>query len=504
MQSFRFVGLIMAAAMVFTAGCGSAGQSSVAPPPPPVSAEETTPPDKISVPWFENDTLNPYSCETLQNYYLAGLLCDPLVALSPDQIPQHRLALDITTENNLTFIISLRHDAVFSDGTPLTGEDVLFSLELARLSPRFAPALTGVATAEAIDSGTVRITLTSPDLLFPRCLTFPIIKKDTGDLPVPVGVGRFLLNTDQQALIRNDSYYSPAKNLRQLSLVATTSLEEQSYAIMEGKIDLMYSDLQGDLNLGLGIGYRQIPLSNMVYLGINGGEGHAGAQTVVRQALSGLIDRDEISRKVYMGFAASTSLPVNPSMAQTTLSSADLEVNREKQYGLLRQAGYTTAPDGSWQSSLAPHTPLRLELLVNEDNDERVSAAELIARMYKEAGIPVTIVPLPFAQYSERITKGEYDLYIGEVRLAYNMDISQLIFPGGSLNPAAPSLPALSAAYNDVKSGKSKPEVVEERLRTDLPVIPLLFRRGILCFSRDFSANIVATEQDIFYNINEW
>lgn len=504
MQSFRFVGIVVAAAMVFTAGCGSPGQSSAAPTPTPAPAAEIVPPQQISVPWFENDTLNPYSCQTLQNYYLAGLLCDPLVALSPEQIPQYRLALEVTTENNLTFIVPLRHDAVFSDGTQLTAEDVLYSLELARLSPRFAPALTGIASAEAVDSGTVRITLTAPDLLFPRCLTFPILKKDTGDLPVPVGVGRFLPNLPQQTLVRSDSYYSPTKNLRKLSLVPTDSLEEQSYAIMEGKIDLMYSDLQGDLNLGLGIGYRQIPLSNMVYLGINGGDGHAGAQTAVRQALSGLIDRDEISRKVYMGFAASTSLPVNPSMSQTTLNSADLEVNREKQYGLLEQAGYTVAADSSWQRSSAPYTPLRLELLVNEDNDERVSAAELIARMYKEAGIPVTIVQLPFAQYSERIAKGEYDLYIGEVRLAYNMDISQLIFPGGSLNPAAPSIPSLSATYSDVKSGKSQSSVVEEQLRTDLPIIPLLFRRGILCFSRDFSANIVATEQDIFYNINEW
>lgn len=503
MRTVRFVGLIAAAAMVFSAGCGQPAQSSIAPAPPPVSAAEIKPLEQISVPWFENDTLNPYSCQTLQNYYLAGLLCDPLVALGAEHTPQYRLALDVTTENNLTYIIPLRHDAFFSDGTQLTAEDVLYSLELARASPRFAPGLVGIATAEAVDSGTVRITLAAPDVFFSRSLTFPILKKDTADLSVPVGVGRFTPNTAQRTLTRNDSYYTPVKNLKKLLLVTTDSLEEQSFAIMEGKIDLMYSDLQGDLNLGLGIGYRQIPLSNMVYLGVNGGEGHAGAQTAVRQALSGLIDRDEISRKVYMGFAASTALPVNPSMAQTTLSAADLEVNREKQYGLLRQAGYTTAPDGSWQSAAAP-VPLRLELLVNEDNDERRSAAELIARMYKDSGIPLTIVPLPFAQYNERIAKGEYDLYIGEVRLAYNMDISQLIFPGGSLNPSAAALPALSSVYSDVKSGKSEPARVEEQLRTDLPIIPLLFRRGILCFSRDFSANIVATEQDIFYNVSEW
>ncbi|MEG1777384.1 MAG: ABC transporter substrate-binding protein, partial [Angelakisella sp.] len=288
----------------------------------------------------------------------------------------------------------------------------------------------------------------------------------------------------------NAAYYNPVKHIQQISLVSTASLEAQSFAIMEGKIDFMYSDLQGDLNLGLGIGYRQIPLSNMVYLGVNGND--ACAPQAVRSALSGLIDRDELARKVYMGFASSTSLPISPSVAATTLSASDLEVNKDKQHLALAQAGYT------------PEAPLALELLVNEESDERSSTAELITKMYKDSGIALTVTVLPFAQYSERIAKGEYDLYLGEVRLPYNMDLSALIFPGGALNPAAPSLPALAALYNEVRTGESSPELLEERLRSELPIIPLLFRRGILCFSRDFSANIVATEQDIFYNIVDW
>lgn len=486
----RLIGLVLAAAVTCSAGCahGTAPASPAAPTPAPteVTAKKQ---DSINVPWFPEDSLNPYSCETLQNYYLAGLLCDPLVALGADQTPQNRLALELTPDHN-TYIIPLRHDALFSDGTPLTAEDVLYSLELARASPRFSAGLAGVEKAEAADSGTVRITLTAPDVFFPRALTFPIIKKDTAELAIPIGVGRFTPRTEQKLLVRNAAYYNPVKHINQIALCSTNSLEEQSFAIMEGKIDFMYSDLQGDLNLGLGIGYRQIPLSNMVYLGVNGSG--ACASQAVRSALSGLIDRDELARKVYMGFASSTSLPISPSAAVTTLSASDLEVNKDKQHLTLTQAGYT------------PEAPLVLELLVNGESDERGSAAELITKMYKDSGIALTVTVLPFAQYSERIAKGEYDLYLGEVRLPYNMDLSALIFPGGALNPAAPSLPALAALYAEVRGGKSPPELLEERLRSELPIIPLLFRRGILCFSRDFSANIVATEQDIFYNIVDW
>ncbi|MEG0752572.1 MAG: ABC transporter substrate-binding protein [Angelakisella sp.] len=497
-MKLRIISALLAVAFICCGCMARPDESSSVPAlsPNPMPAPKVL--EQVNVPWFPDDSLNPYSCNTLQNYYLGGLLCDPLVALDGQQKPENRLALEVTAERN-NYIIQLRHDAVFSDGSTLTAEDVLYSLELARLTPRFASGLSGVEKAEALDSGTVVITLKAPDIVFARSLTFPILKKDTAELSIPVGVGRFLPLTDQNLLVRNDTYYNPVKNLRQLSLVATDSLEAQSFAIMEGKIDLMYSDLQGDLNLGLGIGYRQIPLNNMLYLGVNGNK--AGGELAVRQALSGLIDRDEISRKVYMGFAAATSLPINPSAAITSLNAADLEVNRPQQRTLLTQAGYTLSEDGIWKKGAVP---LTFELLVNAENDERVSAAELIAHMYKSAGIPVTIVPLPFAQYQDRISKGEYDLYIGEVRLAYNMDISQLIFSGGSLNPAAPNLPELAALYADVRSGITESSLLEKQLRSDLPIIPLLFRRGILCFSRDFSANIVATEQDIFYNITDW
>ena len=45
--------------------------------------------------------------------------------------------------------------AVFSDGSPVTAEDVLSSLELARQTPRFSAGLTGVVAAEAPDDSTV-------------------------------------------------------------------------------------------------------------------------------------------------------------------------------------------------------------------------------------------------------------------------------------------------------------------------------------------------------------
>ncbi|MEG2120266.1 MAG: hypothetical protein RRY53_07895, partial [Pseudoflavonifractor sp.] len=83
------------AGLLLLGGCGlrPAPASSAAPAPVVSPAPVLT--QAVNVPWFEADSLNPYTCQTLQNYYLAGLLCDPLVALDSRLEPQNRLALEI-------------------------------------------------------------------------------------------------------------------------------------------------------------------------------------------------------------------------------------------------------------------------------------------------------------------------------------------------------------------------------------------------------------------------
>ena len=84
------------------------------------------------------------------------------------------------------------------------------------------------------------------------------------------------------------------------------------------------------------------------------------------------------------------------------------------------------------------------------------------------------------------------------------MDISGLLSPNETFGAGIPSDPEVDEAYARAKAGEITAEELDRLLREKLPVIPLLYRRGILCFARDFSVNMVATEQDIFYNIVDW
>ena len=77
-------------------------------------------------------TLNPLAMDNTEIVkYAVSLVFLPLVELNSELEFVPQLADSITTEDNLTFTIHVQDNAAWSDGTPVTAEDVEFSLVVA-------------------------------------------------------------------------------------------------------------------------------------------------------------------------------------------------------------------------------------------------------------------------------------------------------------------------------------------------------------------------------------
>ena len=152
-------------------------------------------------------TLNPLLCDATEIVkYATSLVFLPLVELNADLEFVPQLAESITTEDNLTFTIRVREDAVWSDGTPVTAKDVEFTFLLITspecfyswlnqasivgtdddgLAPQGATSLEGV---KVIDDKTLTVTTKWPVALYTfenilgRYL-FPLPAHVLGDVP---------------------------------------------------------------------------------------------------------------------------------------------------------------------------------------------------------------------------------------------------------------------------------------------------------------------------------
>ena len=449
------------------------------------------------------DSLNPYLAQTQINRELAPLLYDGLTHLGPDFLPENLLAEQITVEGTLCTVI-LKHNVQFSDGTYVTGEDVIYSLNTAKQSQtNWATALENAVSASVDGEGRVLIQLGRADADFAALLNFPVVKYGTAGEDFPTGVSKYYVSGTWEngvTLSANPLYWKEIQHVQRIYLVQSSDPDTLSFNLRTGDIDLAYSerpdnDMSGSAPVNL-----QVPLTDLVYLGINGQSGLL-AQPEFRQALSKALHRDELVAKAYVTRARGTLYPFHPDFWR--LAGTDQSTPRQLAQAdrILDALGLEETDSRGYR--LRYGQPVQLELLVNSENASRNAAATLIAEQLRQLGVEIEVVSQPFEQYQASLAAHDYDLYIGEVRLLPNWDFSMLL-SGGSLDFGTPydqELAELEANYRATGQG-----IVGlcARFQEVQPLIPLVFRTGLVSSNLTFPSEMVATSQDIFYNITDW
>ncbi len=103
------------------------------------------------------------------NYYVAALVGEGLVAPDSVGVLQPALAKSWKQTSPTTYVYTLRDDAMFSDGVPVTIDDVIYSIGMAqdkKISPNIAYYWANTKSVDKTADNEVTITLNSPDVAF--------------------------------------------------------------------------------------------------------------------------------------------------------------------------------------------------------------------------------------------------------------------------------------------------------------------------------------------------
>ncbi|MBQ9109396.1 MAG: hypothetical protein IJY02_05175, partial [Oscillospiraceae bacterium] len=97
-----------------------------------------------------------------------------------------------------------------------------------------------------------------------------------------------------------------------------------------------------------------------------------------------------------------------------------------------------------------------------------------------------------------------YDLFVGEIKLPMNMNILPMLTGADGTGYGAFGSENLQySARHFLRTGNDYDQLVQ-LFAQEVPFIPLFYRQGIVAYPLNFCSNIIATEQDIFYNIEDW
>ncbi len=495
----RLLSLFLAVLLLTLSACGAQPASSASSSAPDASSQEDLPETiPFSLPVFPDFSLHPTLGANRANLTLSPLLYEGLFLVDETFQPVPVLCERYSvSEDKLVWTFIIRSGLTFSDGTPLTGQTVADALELARSEQsRYHTRLADVASITAEDN-TLTITLSRPNGSLPCLLDIPIAH-GSGDRPS--GTGPYVLSsTDEGLMLTQRPGWWQDKDLpfETIPLYSVSKSDELTYAFDTGNISLLDVDLMATNAMGYGGNYQtwDYATTDFIYLGFNTASGICRSAQV-RLAISSAIDRQAIAQTTYASHAVPSTLPVHP---DSTLYSQDSA----------QRLGYD--PDVLAQQleelGLAGR---EIRLLVNSENEAKVSAAQLIAYQLGSAGLTVNVEQLSYEDFTAALSKGDFDLYLGETVLTADFDLSPLLSSSGSLNYSRwnnAETDALLTAMHTASLGEPKQQAAQalfSHLEQQMPIAPLLFKNGSVLTKWGRLTQLNPIRNNVFYQLENW
>lgn len=474
---------------------------------PTDNGDAVTAPETLCLAYNREDTLDPFSAATQLNVCLSPLLYEPLLRPGADFSPTLVLAQSAEQTDSTRIAVTLRANAVFSDGSAVTGDDVVYSFNKAKASENYRVALSNVQAAST-KRGVITFTLSSADPNGSYNLYFPIIKRstDTGAASTAaVGSGAYVFQADRQTLTANPKNAAGAtaqnKEIKLLSLVSKDAVLQN---LENGSIHYMFNDLSDGNIPRTSVKDTAVDLPQLVYLGVNSGRA-ALAAPAVRQALSAAVDRTALAASSYAGRALPATTPFHPKWrpaAGLSAFSAGSEAGKVNELLQTAQSVPTTAEtaatdtatttvttatttaetaaaDATGVAGAASVKEVPLTLLYASGNRCREALVKVLVQQLNQAGFQVTAQPAAYDDYKAQLAAGNFDLYIGEMRLTPSMNLFVFFRAGGAGAYGVNTAGEAAQSYAAYRAGeKTAAEFVADFSR-DMPYIPLCYRQGM-------------------------
>lgn len=478
-------------------GCAGEAEEAPAAPEPSVSTAPAAQRTAFTLPYYPNASLHPITGNNRSNLVLASLVYQGLFELDNTFTPHGVLCAESSvSEDGLTWSFTLG-SSLFSDGSPVTAADVAASLELARGSELYANRLADIKSVTAADEKTVLIALSRPNANLSALLDIPVIR-DRGDGSMPLGTGPYYFVEDNGPLRLARSLSAPDTAPEEIPLTAIDSADDLIYAFDAGEVSLVVSDLTGANALGYSSDCEAFdyPTTTMLYVGFQTKTGPC-RDALLRRVISRGFDRDTVTVSLLAGHGDAACLPVSP---RSTLYDEALAENgsfdpaaREE----LLQSGYTLGEDGLLYQG---RTALTLTMIVNTDSSFKLTIAEYLAQQLAALGITVDLQKLAWDDYVTALEQGKFDLYLGEVTLTADFDLSPLIGRSGALNYGGYSSGDMELLLTGAR-GTGEVQALLELFQQDAPLAPLCFKSHSVLTQWRAVSGLTPTRQNPFYHL---
>lgn len=379
-----------------------------------------------------SDRIEDYVLETLLELDPETLTYKPWIATGYTVSP-----------NGLTFTFSMRDDVVFSDGSPLTAHDVQFTYEWIMnpkvSAPRSRAYYAKFEYVKALDDYTVQFKFQEPYFsALGLCADLEILSKkyysqftedEYNSMPgLLFGSGPYKMRVDpvdwtpgsqKIEVVRNDNYWGPRPPLDRViwrEILEDTAMTAEFRNREIDRLSVRASSFRkmsrdDDLRRQANLYEYDYVSSGYIYIGWNqekNGRSTKFADKRVRQAMTLLIDREQICSRVFDNLATPASGPFHPLGWQGDPSIEPWPYDPSRAAALLEEAGYIDR-DGDGIRESPQGVPFTFKLIHSAGSPETKQMVLLMQDAMKKAGVKLEMDPLDWPLMQQKLDDRNFD-----------------------------------------------------------------------------------------------
>jgi peptide/nickel transport system substrate-binding protein len=349
-----------------------------------------------------------------------------------------------SSNDGKTYTYTLREGLQWSDGEPLTADDVAFTVNRSREEEWLNySSTTQNLTAKAIDDRTVEITSAVPDPKFPSMDVYILPEHVWGKLDKTqitkyeardgVGSGPFTLAEYKSGqfwrMAVNPNYWKGQPAIDEVVFRIFNNADAMVAALKSGEIDAA-QDVPAasfkSLQTTEGIVAVEGQQGNVDEVSVNGGRpedmrvegignGHPALSDIeVRKAIAHAIDDQTIIDRVDAGIGE-PALTISPSPNPEWLIEVPVEeqftFDLDRATQILEDAGYKDTDGNGVREMPGGGDDINLVFAVRTDSQVAPPIAEFVKGWLEDIGLGVTLKPMNESQLTVVIGKGDYDLF---------------------------------------------------------------------------------------------
>ena len=485
---------------------------------------------KLSISMRPPKTLNPLINQDVTVDNVLKLIFEPLFTLDNKLKPIPNLASSIEyLDNGRSAIIHLNQGISWSDGTSLSAEDVIFSLNVIKSasgSAIYKEIVSNISGYSAIDNSTVKINFYNSNGALGYELCFPIIPEhyyknglslNSTQNMKPIGNGPFefqnYVTVKEMNLTTNSSYFKNQPSIKDINVIISSDDETDFYSFDQGITGALEESLTdwGKFGGSRKVSYNSVLTNYFDFIGFNF-RNYILQDVKVREAIAISLNKEKLVNDAYLGQGLITESFINPKSWLYNKELVEYNYNLKQARQLFLQSNYKfndqTKKLQKVVSGVA--TDLKFKVIVNEENSERVKIAHVLKTNLESIGITIDLVVVDFDTYSRMLQSHDFDLFLGGVNFSNYPDFDFLLGSSNGNNYFYYSNNYVDELLSNLKHSANSEEYLvnlnqlQQAVLDDIPFISIAFRQNILLLDPSIKGDISPRKNNIYYGINNW